>query len=85
MKTPQEILEDYRAALRLNYGDEVADKCIYGHSKGWFYFSMAFVTKHGIISPGGSGQPFRKSVILARTQELNRRYQEGQIMELTAR
>lgn len=85
MKTPQEILEDYRTALRLNYGDEVADKSIYGYSKGWFYFSMALVTKHGIFNPNNQGQPFRKSVIVARTQELNRRYQEGQVMELSVK
>ena len=86
MKTPQQILEDYREALRLNYGDEIADKSTYGHHRGWFYFELARRFKDGscgVISSIHGPEAFRKAMIIARTEELNRRFREDQVMELT--
>jgi hypothetical protein len=79
---PQQILENYREALRRNYGDAVADNSLYGYSQGWFYFEMARECQDGNyrVFPGVFTRPklpaFRRNVIIARTEELNRRANE---------
>lgn len=41
MIEPEQILQNYREALRNAYGDEVADKSNLYYNRGWYYISVA--------------------------------------------
>jgi len=70
------VINDYREAIRANYGDEIADKSYFDYGKGWFNFQMARRFPDGscgIITGLGGYDAFRRKDIVIRTNELRRR------------
>ena len=76
MKEHEQIIHDYREALRRLYGDEYADKSYLHYWGGWYRIDIARRFPDGscgVISSIHGPQALRKKEIIARTKELLRR------------
>ena len=78
MTEPEEILQDYREALRKLYGDEIADKSNFYYAKGWYYISVA--QRYPDKSCGASSIAYsrRKRQIIEMTRTLLERVEAKQ-------
>jgi len=79
---PFEVMDEYRAALRDLYGDEIAQKTVLFYNKGWFYLNLAIRQSDGSVGAIGPAWPFRAKELQQKTITLRKRLgHSGQIWD----
>ncbi len=70
MTDPEQVLQNYREALRKVYGNEIADKSNLYYARGWYYFSVARKYPDGSVGADSIADGRRKKQIIEMTNNL---------------
>jgi len=72
-KTPEQVIDAYRAELRRLHGEDFADKTRLYHYRGWYYLNIAKILPDGSAGVWGIASCYRKRQIVEMTENLCRR------------
>lgn len=79
MTEPEQVLHNYREALRKLYGDEIADKSLLFYANGWYYVSVAQRFPDKSCGAFSIADGKRKRQIIEMTENLLRRIKDDRI------
>jgi len=73
MNEPEQVLQNYREALRKIYGDDISDKSNLYYKNGWYYVSVARKCPDGSYYTNSIADGKRKKLIIEMTDNLLKR------------